>query len=98
MQINYKHGRSVLHSFQVDICRPKQPDQGGLKFLYKAIRVLQGNKQEAYVYFDLDNIYACVATPELLRTLSNFAASTEDIVEGAEIFVEGANVTNAYLS
>ena len=63
--------------------RAKQLDNDGRDFLYKARYVLRGDKQEAYVDFDPDNLYAPVATHESLRALLSYAASKHDIVEGA---------------
>lgn len=75
----------------------KQLDRDGLEFVYKARYVIRGDKQESYVDFNHDNLYAPVAAQKRLPALFAFAESTEDIVETADIFVEGEDVTNAYI-
>lgn len=70
--------------------RAKQLDEGGTKFLYKALCVLRGDIQEPFEDFDPENIYAPVAAHETIRMFLPFVLPNN-------LVLEGADVNNAYL-
>ena len=69
----------------------KQLDAEGKKFLEKARCCLRGDRQQEYVDFDPNALYAPVASHESIRMLLACAAAEP------ETTIEGADIDNAYL-
>lgn len=65
-------------------------DSKGDKFLHKERCVIRVDQQKAYVDYSPEELYAPVATHEVIRTLLAFVSGTNSIIAGAYI-------SNAYL-